>query len=84
MDRMKKDLMILAVAGAIAWFLLRKTGAAGSTGAPVIGANFAPTPTASDQGFGTLTATWEGWRYYDSGYAKDPKGGIYYQGLRIA
>lgn len=78
---MKKDLMILAVAGAIAWFLLRKPG---TSSKPIIGANFAPEAVAGDQGFGALTATWEGWRYYDSGYAKDPQGGIYYQGLRIA
>lgn len=81
---MKKDLMILAVAGGIAWFLLKRGGATGTAQKPVAGANFAPKPIDSDQGFGNLTATWEGWRYYDSGYAKDAEGRIYYQGLRIA
>lgn len=75
------DLMILAVAGLIGWFLLTKTG---PKPAPIPGANFNPTPTDADQGFGTLTATWEGWRYYDSGYARGPDGGIYYNGLRLA
>lgn len=77
---MKKDLLILGVAGAIAWFLLRKPG---TSGKPIIGANFAPETVDSDAGFGVLTATWEGWRYYDSGYAKDPQGRIYYQGMRL-
>lgn len=78
------DLMILGIAGLIGWFLLTKTGARAASAAPIPGANFAPTPTAADQGFGNLTATWEGWRYYDSGYARGPDGGIYYQGLRLA
>lgn len=81
---MKKDFLILAVAGGIAWFLLKRGGATGAGQKPIIGANFAPTPVDSDQGFGTLTATWEGWRYYDSGYAKDAQGRIYFQGMRIA
>lgn len=81
---MTKDFLILAVAGGIAWFLLKRGGATGTAQKPVIGANFAPTPIDSDQGFGNLVATWEGWRYYDSGYAKDAEGRIYYQGLRIA
>ena len=81
---MKKDFLILAVAGGIAWFLLRRGGATATAQKPIVGANFAPQTVASDQGFGNLTATWEGWRYYDSGYAKDAEGRIYYQGLRIA
>jgi len=77
------DFMILGVAGLIGWFLLKKTGAAQVVKGGQ-GANFAPVASAADAGFGKLTATWEGWRYYDSGYAKGPDGGIYYDGMRIA
>lgn len=80
---MKKDIIILGVAGAIAWFLLTKTKA-GASVAQAVGANFSPTATAADAGFGKLVASWEGWRYYDSGYAKAPSGEIYYQGLRVS
>lgn len=76
------DLMILGIAGLIGWFLLTRTSA-GQQVQTVIGANFNPTTTAGDQGFGKLNATWEGWRYYDSGYAKDPDGNIYFNGMRI-
>lgn len=74
------DAVILASAAAIAWLLLR---GGMPKAAAVSGANFAPKPTAADAGFGALVATWEGWRYYDSGYGRDPAGNIYYQGLRL-
>jgi len=37
----------------------------------------------ADQGFGRLVRVWEGWRYYDSGYAKGPDGTIYFNGQRL-
>ncbi|HJV24561.1 MAG TPA: hypothetical protein VJ673_02695 [Aromatoleum sp.] len=74
-----EDAIVLAAAAAIGWFLIRKALPGGVT----IGADFTPKAAAGDAGFGNLVATWEGWRYYDSGYGKDPSGAIYYQGQKI-
>ena len=51
--------------------------------AGVQGANWSPYPKASDAGFGNLMATYQGWRYYDTGYAKGPDGAIYYGGEKL-
>lgn len=77
----KTDYIVMGLAGLAVWMIVRASG-----GGMVRdkGANFKPTPTAADQGFGNLTATWEGWRYYDSGYGRGPDGSIYYQGQKIA
>ena len=80
---MSKDLFIIAVAAGIGYFLLAKT-APGAAAGSVKGPNFSPRARADDAGFGGLVAEWEGWRYYDSGYAKDPAGAIYYDGQKVS
>lgn len=80
---MKTNDLFMMAAAALGVFLIARTISGGGS-APVIGANFNPTATASDAGFGNLIATWQGWRYYDSGYGKDAAGNIYYQGRRVS
>lgn len=78
------DLFMMAAAALGVFMIARMISGQGGTAGSVIGANFNPQTLASDAGFGNLTATWQGWRYYDSGYGKDPAGNIYYQGTRVA
>lgn len=74
------DLMVIAVA-ALGLFLVAQQ--AGKKPTPT------QTPTTAKNsggqpGFGNLITTWNGWRYYDSGYVTDQFGSIYYQGEKVA
>lgn len=81
---MKNDDFLMILGAAVGVFLIAKASRAkaatkaSSTAVKSIGAN------PADAGFGNLISTWNGWRYYDSGYAKDQFGNIYYQGEKIA
>lgn len=81
---MKTNDLFMMAAAALGVFLIARQLQGGASSAPVVGANFNPATTAADAGFGNLIATWQGWRYYDSGYGKDAAGNIYYQGQRVS
>lgn len=76
----KSEYIVLGLAGLALLLIVKGTGAARPA---VRGANFQPKATAADQGFGNLVATWEGWRYYDSGYGRGPDGAVYFQGEKV-
>lgn len=81
------DLFMMAAAALGVYMIAKMMGGAGAVpggGVTVGGANFNPTVLASDAGFGKLVATYNGWRYYDSGYGKGPDGSIYYQGQKVS
>lgn len=73
------DLLILGGAAAAAFFIVRMIGGGRSSGGVV----FAPKTIAADAGMGNVVAEYQGWRYYDSGYARGPDGGIYFNGSRL-
>lgn len=83
---MKSEDVITIMGAAVGLFLVAgmmnkaKASTTGATG----NAGSSSAPVAADQGFGKLIMTWNGWRYYDSGYSKDAFGNIYYQGEKIA
>ena len=82
---MKSDDLITIMGAAVGLFLIAgmmNKAKAGTTA--TAGASGTSAPVAADQGFGKLIMTWNGWRYYDSGYSKDGFGNIYYQGEKIA
>ena len=85
---MKNDDFLMILGAAVGVFLIAKASRAkAATKAATKASSTAVKPTGAnpaDAGFGNLISTWNGWRYYDSGYAKDQFGNIYYQGEKIA
>lgn len=78
---MKTEDLMLIMTAALGVFLIAQSSRAKAATT----ATTKPTgATPADQGFGALISTWNGWRYYDSGYAKDQFGNIYYQGEKVA
>lgn len=80
---MKTEDLVMIVGAAVAVYVIArmvKPAAAGQGATTASGSGV----VSSDAGFGKLITTWNGWRYYDTGYAKDQFGNIYFQGEKIA
>lgn len=82
---MKSDDMLLILGAAVGVFLIAQAGRVkAGTVATLTKSNGAPAGASSNAGFGNVISTWNGWVYFDSGYAKDQFGNIYFQGEQIA
>lgn len=72
----RDDLMILGLALAAAFFILRRPAGA----VAVVGAR--PVSSGAPSG-ATLVREWAGWKYYSDGTAIDPFGAYYKDGQKI-
>ena len=81
---MKSDDLILILGAAIGVFLIAQASRAKAGTVASAPKTSGGTPAGSNAGFGKVISTWNGWTYFDSGYAKDQFGNIYYQGEKIA
>lgn len=72
------DLLILGVAGVIAWFIVgRSAGAKVAGSVPVRESDFV------EEIFNGVSAWGNGWRYFSDGTAIDPQGNYYLNGQLV-
>lgn len=77
----QNEMIILAVAGFVAWNIMKPKPAVAKTVSPVSGKTL---DNFIDELFTTTGTPFEnGWRYYENGTAIDPSGNYYFQGQKV-